>query len=386
MTVTAKPEVAALKPYQPGKPIDELARETGLAENDIIKLASNESPLGPSPLVTKRLFTATQIFSDLDNQALARYPDGNGYRLKCALREHTGCDVDQMTLGNGSNDVLAQIAQAFLQPGDEAWFSEHSFAVYRLVVQQCGGVGREIAAKNFGHDLAQFIATLSERPAPKLIFLANPNNPTGSCFTQSELEPLLQAVPNTTLVVLDEAYAEYVKPTAAAGSIGFDDYPCGIQLMKQYPNVMVTRTFSKAYGLAGLRVGYGLSSAEVADDLNRVRQPFNVNELGLRAAELCLEDADHLSRAVKHNSDELNTMNQWADHHNLSYIDSVANFVTLDVGDGVQVYERLLKKGVITRSIADYGLPKHLRVSLGLTHENAFFRDQLIDVLSELTP
>lgn len=352
------PSVAALQPYVPGKPIDELAREIGFAECAIIKLASNESPLGPSPAALAAI-TGALTYSDL-----GRYPDGNGFALKKALSTHTGCSAECITLGNGSNDVLIQIAQAFIHPGDVAWYSDHAFAIYRLAVQQVGGAGVAIPATDYAHNLAHFQLAFSNS-VPKVIFLANPNNPTGTWFTRSALVNLLEVTPETTLVVLDEAYCEYIEDP---------EYPDGIALLSHYPNLIVTRTFSKAYGLAGLRVGYAVSSPEIADYLNRVRQPFNVNTLGLLAAEHCLSDKTHLQKAIELNRQELAKMTTWAQRQGMSYIESNANFLTLELEQPAQViFEKLLKKGVIVRPLQDYGMPNHLRVSIGLARENDSF-------------
>ncbi len=357
----ALPGVQALSPYEPGKPIEELQRELGLSE--IIKLASNESPLGCSRAARK---AAVEVLDEL-----ARYPDGSGFGLKQALSQKLGVDSDCLTLGNGSNDVLELIARAFLSPQHEALFSEHAFAVYPLVTQAIGARAVVSPARDWGHDLEAMAARIS--PATRVIFIANPNNPTGTWIARNTLEAFLEAVPTNTLVVLDEAYFEYVDERA---------YPDGVSYLARYPNVIVTRTFSKAYGLAGLRVGYGVSSPEVADLLNRVRQPFNVNSVALAAATAALSDSEHLVASVAANREGMAQLVAGIETLGLSYVPSVGNFLTVEVGHpGRVIYQALLEKGVIVRPIEAYGMPQHLRVSIGLEVENARFLQALEDVL-----
>ena len=352
----ATPGVQGLRPYEPGKPLSELEREYGV--RDAIKLASNENPLGPSPAA---LEAARGIIGEI-----ARYPDGNGFELKRAIAHRYGVDMLGITLGNGSNDVLEIIARAFLLPGLESVFSQHAFAVYSIVTQAIGATARVVPANDgsqgprYGHDLDGMLAAFSDKT--RVVFIANPNNPTGTWLKRDELEAFLERVPQQIIVVLDEAYVEYVTEA---------EYPDSIPWLTRFPNLILTRTFSKAYGLAGLRVGFALSHPEVSDILNRVRQPFNVNILAMAAASVALMDRAHLEASLKLNQ---SGMQQWIDAMadlGLDYIPSVGNFLCVDVGrPAAPVYEALLHEGVIVRPVANYGLPNHLRITLGLTQEN----------------
>ena len=356
--------VQALSPYQPGKPIDELARELGLDPTEIIKLASNENPLGPSK---KALAAARKA---LDEMCL--YPDGNGFELKQALAKRFGITMNQITLGNGSNDVLEVIARCFADADSEIVYSQYAFAVYPLVTLGIGARGIQVPAQDWGHDLDAMAEAVTERT--KLIFVANPNNPTGTVHKADAVEAFLKKIPEHVLVVLDEAYCEYL--TGA-------DYPDGIELLQRYPNLIVCRTFSKAWGLAALRVGYAVSSPEIADILNRVRQPFNVDTVALAAATAVLDDEDYLKRAREVNAAGLAQLCDGFDRMGLSYIPSAGNFVAVELGIQAQsVYHSLLEHGVIVRPIAGYGMPDHLRVSVGLPKENEHFLDVLAEALS----
>lgn len=357
----ANPGVQKLVPYQTGKPIEELERELGL--KNVVKLASNENPLGPG---TKALAAARRALDGLH-----RYPDGAGYYLKSALAEQTGLDVARFTLGNGSNDVLELIARAWLMPGDEAIFSEHAFAVYPLATLACSGKPVVVPARLFGHDLEAMAAAVTDRT--RIIFVANPNNPTGTWHHRSAIETFLSEVPERVLVVLDEAYFEYVEEA---------DYPDGMALLDRYPNLIVTRTFSKIHGLAALRVGYAASSPEIANVLNRVRQPFNVNLIAQAAALAALEDVDYVENSRSMNTAGLVQIAEGLDGFGLGFIPSVANFIAFDCGREAQpVYEALLREGVIVRPVASYGMPHHLRVSIGLPEENERFLQALGRVL-----
>lgn len=356
--------VQGLMPYQPGKPIDELARELGLNPASIIKLASNENPLGPSPVA---LAAARQALDEM-----CRYPDGNGFSLKAALASYLKVSAAQLTLGNGSNDVLEVIARCFAGPGDEILFSQHGFAVYALAAKAIGATGVEVPAVEWGHDLDAMAAAVNERT--RLVFIANPNNPTGTVHGEQAILRFLGKVPARVLVVLDEAYCEYLE--------GNDDDVDGIALLKDFPNLIVTRTFSKAWGLAALRVGYGISSPEIADILNRVRQPFNVDSIAQAAATAVLADGDYLARSQQVNSAGLRQLEQGFAALGLSWIPSAGNFIAVDVGDNAgAVYQGLLAKGVIVRPVAGYGMPRHLRISVGLETENARCLDALAAVL-----
>lgn len=351
--------VTKLQPYVPGKPIEELQREFGL--EDIVKLASNENPLGPSPAVLKAVGDASKD--------LTRYPDGNGFTLKKVLAEKYQLDVSQITLGNGSNDVLEMIARAFVSPTDDVMFSQYAFAVYPLVTQAIGAQAVVVQAKDYGHDLKLMLSLLSNKT--KLIFIANPNNPTGTYIPASELEDFVSQVPLQTLVVIDEAYVEYGEQNENT-----------IEWLNKYSNVIITRTFSKAYGLAGLRVGYALSNSEIADLLNRIRQPFNVNSLSLAAATVAVNDDDYLVQAKQINDAGMTQLLSGFEAMGLTSIPSKGNFITVDVAQkGDDVFEALLRRGVIVRPVTNYGLPNHIRVSIGLEKENQRFLTALSNVL-----
>lgn len=357
----AAPGVQKLSPYQPGKPIDELERELGL--NDIIKLASNENPLGCSPRV---LVAVESGFSEL-----SLYPDGNGFVLKKALSDFYGRPIAEVTLGNGSNDILELIGRAFLKPGDEAVYSEHSFAVYPLVVQAVGATGVSVPAQRWGHDLPAMAAAVNDRT--RVVFIANPNNPTGTWVEARELEAFLMAVPDDVLVVLDEAYGEYVEE-------GY--LPNGLDYLDRFPNVIVTRTFSKAYGLAALRIGYAFAHSDITNVLNRVRQPFNVNSLALRAAVAALGDQDFVARSRAQNAAGMKQLSEGVTAMGLGFIPSRGNFLSIDLRrEGLPVYDALLRKGVIVRPVANYGMPNFLRVTIGAPAENERFLATLKAVL-----
>jgi histidinol-phosphate aminotransferase len=360
----APAHIRAIAPYQPGKPIPELAREMGLNEADIVKLASNENPLGISPRAKAAL--AAEI------DGLALYPDGNGFTLKSAIAGKLSVGLDQIVLGNGSNDVLEMVARAFLAPGTSAVYSRHAFAVYPLAVQAVGAIGLVAKAKAFGHDLASLRAAI--RPDTRMVFIANPNNPTGTLLPADELHGFLKSVPVNVAVVLDEAYVEFLDPADRAPSVGW---------LAEFPNLIVTRTFSKAYGLAGLRVGYALARPEVADLLNRVRQPFNVNSLALAAATAALDDADFLAESKRVNDAGMAQLVEGFKQLGLEWIPSAGNFVCVKVGEAGAVFQALLRKGVIVRPVANYGMPEYLRVSIGLPEQNALFLSALKGILGK---
>jgi histidinol-phosphate aminotransferase len=352
--------VRGIIPYPPGKPIAELEREYGV--RNAIKLASNENPLGPSP---KALAALAALLPDL-----ARYPDGGGFALKAALCDALGVAATQITLGNGSSDILEFAARVFVNPGDEVIFSAHAFAIYPVVTQAVGGRAVITPARDWGNDLDAMLRAVGERT--RLVFIANPNNPTGTWLTQQALRGFLAALPARVIVLLDEAYFEYV---------GERDYANGIDLLKSHPNLIVARTFSKVYGLAGLRVGYGFMDPAIADLLNRLRQPFNVNSLALAAATAALGDAEHLQRARAVNASGMRQLVAGFKALQLEYIPSVGNFICVNVGQAAAVYEKLLREGVIVRPVANYGMPEYLRVTVGLEQENRRFLDALQKVL-----
>ena len=360
------PGIAGLKPYVPGKPVSELERELGIT--DAVKLASNENPLGAGE-------KARRAVTGLAGE-LARYPDGSGHDLRGALSERHGLDPDCITLGNGSNDVLDLIARTFLAPGYEAVFSQHAFAVYPICTQAVGAVSRVAPAHDgsrgprFGHDLEAMRELVNEHT--RVIFIANPNNPTGTWLNSDELRGFVEAIPEHVILVIDEAYFEYVEEA---------DYPDASQWLSRHSNLIVTRTFSKAYGLAALRVGYGLSHPEVAELLNRVRQPFNVNSLALAAACAALSDQAHIERSVAVNREGMAQLIEGFAGLGLEYVPSAGNFVCVDLGGPAGGIDGLLqRKGCIVRPIANYGMPDHLRVTVGLAEENR----RLLHALTEL--
>lgn len=353
--------VKGLTPYQPGKPVEELERELGIS--NIIKLASNENPLGPSDAALSAIKAVSS--------ELTRYPDGGGFGLKQALSKKLSVTDAQITLGNGSNDVLDLIARAYLSPGDEAIFSQYAFAVYPISTQAVGATAVITPAKNYGHDLEAMADAVTDKT--KIIFIANPNNPTGNWLTKTELEVFFFKVPKTVLVVLDEAYFEYVDKT---------EYPDGLSYLGQYPNLVVTRTFSKAYGLASLRVGYGISSPEIADILNRVRQPFNVNSFALAAATAVLQDGEYLRRSKELNKNGIMQLESGLDELGLGYVPSAGNFVLAHFErDALPIFQSLLSRGVIVRPVGNYGMSNSLRISVGTEQENTRFLQSLKDVL-----
>ena len=358
----APPYVAAMSPYQPGKPISEVARELGLVESEIVKLASNENPLGASP---KALAAMQEVAADS-----ARYPDGNGFALKAALAGRYEIDPQQIILGNGSNDVLELAALAFLGPGTSAVYAQHCFIVNKLATLARGAEGIEVAARDFGHDLDAMRAAV--RDDTRIVFISNPNNPTGTFVPPDQVRRFLEQVRPDVLVVLDEAYYEYLAPEVQSGSFAW---------IGEFPNLLVTRTFSKAHGLAGLRVGYGVAHSGVADLMNRVRQPFNVNTAAQAAAVAALGDEDFLSHSIKVNSDGLEQLRAGLAELGLEWIESHGNFLTVRVGDSQSVFDQLLRSGVIVRPIAGYGLPEYLRVSVGIESENSRFLEALAAIV-----
>ena len=346
--------VRELAQYVPGKSIEDVARDLHLDPKSIGKLASNENPRGPSPGVIKAIAAAAA--------EATRYPDGNGFALKAVLSQRLGVDPAQIVLGNGSNDILELATQAFLRPGDEAIYAAHAFAVYPLATRARGAIGVEVPARDFGHDLTRMLAAVT--PRTRIVFVANPNNPTGTFVPAAELLAFVASVPPEILVVLDEAYNEYLDPVDRCDSVNW---------IAKFPNLLVSRTFSKAYGLAALRIGYGLMDAGVADMLNRVRQPFNVNTLAQAAAIAALADADYVDKSRELNRAGLAQLAAGFAALGVASLPSHGNFMLAKVGDAGTVYQRLLAQGVIVRPVANYGLPEWLRISVGLADENERF-------------
>jgi len=362
MQVPAPPYVRAMSPYQPGKPIAEVARELGLDESGIVKLASNENPRGSSPASLRAARAALE--------EVARYPDGNGFELKQLLAQFHRIDPAMLVLGNGSNDVLELASIAFLGPGTSAVYSQHCFVVNRLATQARGAEGIEVQAREFGHDLDAMCAAV--RDDTRVIFVSNPNNPTGTFVAPEGVRAFLRQVPGQVLVVLDEAYYEYLTPEQQSASI---------EWIAEFPNLLVTRTFSKAYGLAGLRVGYGIARPEVADLMNRIRQPFNVSNVAQAAAIAALGDAAFVAESAELNRAGMKQLSSGFGSLGLEWIPSCGNFVSVKVGDGGAVFRRLLERGVIVRPVAGYGMPEYLRVSIGLETENQRLLETLAAVL-----
>lgn len=354
--------IRAIAPYQGGKPISEIARAFGIKESDIIKLASNENPLGISP---KAQLAIEDAITDI-----ARYPDGNSFTLREAVSKKYDVATEQIVFGNGSNDILELCARAFLRQGDEAIFSQHAFAVYPLVTQAVGAKGVVVPAKAYAHDLDGFVKAINAKT--RLMFIANPNNPTGTLIDKATLKAFLQKVPKNILVVLDEAYDEYLSA---------DDKSEAINWLNTFSNLIISRTFSKAYGLAGLRVGFGLMHAEVADVLNRVRQPFNVNSIAQAAATASLADDDFVARSYAANQAGMLQLTQGLNQLGLSYIDSYANFISFKVSNVEVINQKLLENGIIVRPVANYEMPDYLRVSIGLFSENQRFLEALTNIL-----
>ncbi len=359
--------IRAIHPYQPGKPISELVRDLGLEKNSVIKLASNENPLGTSPLALEAMSAALS--------EIARYPDGSGYELKNALAEHYAVNVDQIVLGNGSNDVLEIAARIFLKPGTAAVYSQHAFAIYPLLAQALGAQGISVPARLYGHDLVAMLNAVT--PETRIIFIANPNNPTGTLCDPSDLQRFVERVPQNVLVILDEAYDEYLPEANKANSIAW---------LRKFPNLLITRTFSKAYGLAGIRVGFALAHPELADLMNRIRQPFNVNSLGLIGALAALKDTEFVRRAFELNRAGMIEVANGLRQLGVEFIPSYGNFITLRIrGDEIntaKAYQNLLRKGVIVRPLGVYEMPHHLRVTIGLKSENEKFLIALAQVIA----
>lgn len=355
--------VQGLQPYQPGKPEEELKRELGLEK--IVKLASNENPRGPDPEVIAQL---PALLSEL-----SRYPDGSGHELKQILARRLSVKPGQITLGNGSNDILELVCRVFLQPGLNSVTSRHAFAIYQLATQACGAESIIVNATDgingalYGHNLQAMLEAVSDHTS--VVFIANPNNPTGTYLTSTQLRDFISQLPDRVICVIDEAYFEYV---------GVDDYSTALNWISDYPNLIVTRTFSKAYGLAGLRIGYAVSSLELADLLNRVRQPFNVNTLAMAAARMCLLDDEYILASKDSNNRGLSQMAEGLSALSISFIPSVGNFICCDLDRPIQpVYQALLERGVIVRPVENYQLPGYIRVTVGTESEIDYFLNAL---------
>lgn len=353
--------VRSISPYLPGKPITQLAREMGIPVERIVKLASNENPLGMSPKARAAMEEAIAT--------LERYPDD--FDLKAALARHSGLGAERIVLGNGSNDVLDLIARVFLAPGRSAIFAQHAFAVYPLASLAAGAELITVPARDFGHDLDAMLQAV--RPDTRLIWIANPNNPTGTFLPYPQLKAFLQGVPDDIVVVLDEAYNDYIPPAERVDTTAW---------LIEFPNLVITRTFSKIYGLAGLRIGYALASAEIADLMNRVRQPFNCNNLALAAATAALDDHVFVARSYALNRAGMEQILVALKRVGFAHIPSHCNFITFKAGDAATLNQKLLQQGVIVRPLGGYGMPEWLRVTIGTEAENQRFIEALEKSLS----
>ena len=360
--------VRAIAPYQAGKPIEELGRELGLDPATIVKLASNENPLGMGPASR----AALEVLLRAAPADLGRYPDSNGFALKAALSQRYGVPASWLTLGNGSNDILELAAAAMLAPGRSAVYAQYSFAVYPLAVQARGARHLVVPAREFGHDLDAMRAAIADDT--RLVFIANPNNPTGTFLPPAAIERFLASVPAQVVVVLDEAYNEYLEPQDRFDSTAW---------VRRHANLVVSRTFSKAYGLAALRVGFAIAQPALTDLLNRVRQPFNVSTFAQAAAVAALGDAPFLQRSYELNRDGLRQLCAGFDRLGLRYVPSRGNFALVRVGEAAAVFQALLRRGVIVRPVGNYGLHEWLRVSVGLPEENERLLAALPGALSD---
>ena len=351
--------VCDLVAYEPGKPIEETARELGLDPSEIVKLASNENPLGPSPKAKEAIVEASE--------SAHIYPDGGGYKLRSAISEKYGVELENTVLGNGSNEIIELLCHCFLNPDAELIAAEHAFVVYKLMATLFGAKYVEVPDPGFVHDLEAMAAAIT--PKTRLLFIANPNNPTGTIVSEEEIDRFMQKVPDHVVVVFDEAYHEFLK-----------DAPDTLKYVKEGKNVCVLRTFSKAQGLAALRIGFGLASKPLAGILNKARQPFNANAIAQAGALAAIRDEEHINATVANNNNGLDLFHNAFTERNLEYVHSVANFVLVKVGDGDRVFKEMLTKGVIVRAMSGYKLPEWIRVSVGTAEEN----DRFLEVLDEV--
>lgn len=357
MPLRVHQDILSLRPYVPGKPIEELQRELGLSR--VVKLASNENPIGPSP---KALAVLSEVAATLN-----RYPDGGAHQLRTALAERWKVHLDQVILGNGSDEILGLLARAFLAPGDEAVMADETFVIYKMEVTAAHGISVEVPLKEGRHDLRAMAEAVTEKT--KLLFVCNPNNPTGTAVRKDEVDALMARVPEHVIVVFDEAYYEYVR---------LADFPDTLRYVTQGRNVIVLRTFSKIYGLAGLRIGYGLTTAEITDYLNRVRPPFNANSMAQQAALAALHDEEHVASSRALNGTEMDKVRAGLEALNLKPLPSETNFLYFDAGgDGRRLFEALLREGIIIRHIRG----PMVRVTIGLPEENQLFLTALRTVM-----
>lgn len=346
-----------LKPYEAGKPIEEVERELGIRRS--IKMASNENPLGPSPKAIKAMEKAAK--------KMHYYPAGDCFYLRRKMLKKLGVKSEELIFGNGSNEIIELLTRCLVRPGDNVVVSEHAFLVYNLAVQSVGGDLRTAPAKHYGHDLEEMADRVCSKT--KIVFIANPNNPTGTYCDTRSLTRFLKWVKDIP-VVIDEAYCEYVEA---------QDYPCALELRKKFPNVVILRTFSKIYGLAGLRVGYGIGTAELIQYLNRLRQPFNVNMMAQEAAISALSDNEHLAKSLKLNREGKKFLYHQLAKNNIKFLPTEANFILVKVGKGRKIFGDMLQLGVVVRPMDVYGLPEFIRVTIGKKAHNARFISALLE-------
>jgi histidinol-phosphate aminotransferase len=351
--------VCDLVAYEPGKPIEETARELGLDPETIVKLASNENPLGPAPAAIEAM--------KKEASGVHIYPDGGGYKLRQALADHHGLSLDNVVLGNGSNEIIELLCHCFLNPKAELIAAEHAFVVYKLMATLFGAKYVEVADPDFVHDLEGMADAITEDT--RLVFIANPNNPTGTMVDEAALDRFMNRLPEHVVAVLDEAYYEFLEGA-----------PDTLKYVREGRNVCVLRTFSKAYGLAGLRIGYGLASPQVAAILQKARQPFNANSMAQAAALAAMNDTEHVAKTMETNREGLAFYEQAFAARDLEYVPSAANFVLVKVGDGDDLFAKMLRKGVIVRAMSGYKLPEWVRISVGTKAEN----ERCIEVLDEV--
>ena len=361
----AKQSIQQLAPYEPGKPVADVAKEFGLNPSNIIKMASNENPLGYSDKVKTVL--------SKEYETLSYYPDGNAFEARTVLADYLNTEPEKVLLGNGSDEVLRLIALAYAGEGDEVIFSQYGFAVYPIATLAVGATPVEVPAKNWGHDLSAMLKAINNKT--KIIYIANPNNPTGTYLPNNDIAAFMQQVPSTVIVVLDEAYVEY------QDNIDIRDTPSWVSI---YKNLIITRTFSKAYGLAGLRVGYAVASPQVADIINRIRPSFNVSSLAQKTVSAALQDQQFIAHSRDLNNQGMQQMKKGLHQLNLNYIPSAGNFVAVDIKcSGVDIFKRLMGEGIIVRPLSGYGMKTYLRVSIGLEHENDAFLEAIGAVLKQ---
>ena len=351
MSLPLNPSLANIPTYQPGRPIEEVARELNLPAHDIIKLASNENPLGPSPMALAAMEKALRL--------LHLYPDGNAFYLKQKLAEKLGVEPANLILGNGSNEIIEFAGHALMAPGTEVIVSQYCFAVYPIITRLFGANLITVPARNYGHDLPSMLRAVT--PRARVLFVANPNNPTGTLAAREAIVGLINEVPPEVLLVMDEAYIEFL-----------DDAVDLLPLLRRglKPNLLLMRTFSKIYGLAGLRLGYGIGQPELIAALEKVRQPFNINSLVQAGALAALDDSEHIQRTRRNNTAGLRCFEQALHDLKLKFIPSAANFILVEVGDGQRVFEQLQRQGVIVRPMGGYQLPGFIRISIGTPAEN----------------